>query len=138
MNRELLSQVDLQKPESVVFTGAGGAKVQTWILKPPGFDPSKKYPLLLAIHGGPQGVWGDAMSYRWNGQVFAAQGYVVMMPNPRGSTTFGQQFIDDIRDDWGGKVYEDLMKGVDYALTLGLRGSEPTGGRRWILWRIHG
>ncbi|HEU0006412.1 MAG TPA: S9 family peptidase [Terriglobia bacterium] len=119
MNRELVSQVDLQKPESVVFTGAGGAKVQTWILKPPGFDPAKRYPLLLAIHGGPQGVWGDAMSYRWNGQVFAAQGYVVMMPNPRGSTTFGQQFVDEIRDDWGGKVYEDLMKGVDHVLTLG-------------------
>ena len=66
-----------------------GFEVQTWILKPPNFNPAKKYPLLLAIHGGPQGVWSDAMSYRWNGQVFAAQGYVVMMPNPRGSTTFG-------------------------------------------------
>jgi dipeptidyl aminopeptidase/acylaminoacyl peptidase len=119
MNRELLSQVDLRQPESLWFTGAAGSKVQTWILKPPNFDPARKYPLLLAIHGGPQGVWGDAMSYRWNGQVFAAQGYVVMMPNPRGSTSFGQQFIDDIRDDWGGKVYEDLMKGVDYAVSLG-------------------
>ena len=119
MNRELLSQVDLRQPESLWFTGAAGSKVQTWILKPPNFDPAKKYPLLLVIHGGPQGVSGDAMSYRWNGQVFAAQGYVVMMPNPRGSTTFGQQFIDDIRDDWGGKVYDDLMKGVDYAVSLG-------------------
>ena len=119
VNRELLSQVDLRQPESLWFTGAAGSKVQTWILKPRNFDPAKKYPLLLAIHGGPQGVWGDAMSYRWNGQVFAAQGYVVMMPNPRGSTTFGQQFIDDIRDDWGGKVYDDLMKGVDYAVSLG-------------------
>jgi dipeptidyl aminopeptidase/acylaminoacyl peptidase len=119
MNRELLSQVDLRQPESLWFTGAAGSKVQTWILKPPNFDPAKKYPLLFVIHGGPQGVWGDAMSYRWNGQVFASQGYVVMMPNPRGSTTFGQQFIDDIRDDWGGKVYDDLMKGVDYAVSLG-------------------
>jgi len=119
MNRDLLSQVDLRQPESLWFTGAAGSKVQTWVLKPPSFDPAKKYPLLLAIHGGPQGVWGDAMSYRWNGQVFAAQGYVLIMPNPTGSTTFGQQFIDDIRDDWGGKVYQDLMKSVDYAQTLG-------------------
>ncbi|MCI0418403.1 MAG: S9 family peptidase, partial [Acidobacteria bacterium] len=119
MNRALLSEVDLSQPESVWFAGDEGVKVQTWIIKPPGFDPAKKYPLLLAIHGGPQGVWGDAMSYRWNGQVFAAQGYVVLMPNPRGSTTFGQKFVDAIRDDWGGRVYEDLMKAVDYALTLG-------------------
>ena len=119
LNKDLLSQVELRQPESLSYAGSAGSKVQVWILKPPGFDPAKKYPFLLAIHGGPQGVWGDAMSYRWNGQVFAAQGYVVMMPNPRGSTTFGQQFIDDIRDDWGGKVYEDLMKGVDYAQTLG-------------------
>jgi dipeptidyl aminopeptidase/acylaminoacyl peptidase len=119
LNKDLLSQVELRQPESLSYAGSAGSKVQAWILKPPGFDPAKKYPFLLAIHGGPQGVWGDAMSYRWNGQVFAAQGYVVMMPNPRGSTTFGQQFIDDIRDDWGGKVYEDLMKGVDYAQTLG-------------------
>ena len=118
-NQELLSQVDLPTADSLRFAGAGGTKVQTWILKPPHFDPAKKYPLLLAIHGGPQGVWGDAMSYRWNGQVFASQGYVVMMPNPRGSTTFGQKFVDEIRDDWGGKVYEDLMKAVDHALALG-------------------
>jgi dipeptidyl aminopeptidase/acylaminoacyl peptidase len=118
-NQELVSQLDLPAAESLWFSGAGGTKAQTWILKPPHFNPAKKYPLLLAIHGGPQGVWGDAMSYRWNGQVFASQGYVVMMPNPRGSTTFGQKFVDEIRDDWGGKVYEDLMKAVDHALTLG-------------------
>lgn len=119
MNRELLSQVELKQPESLWYSGAGGSKIQTWIVKPPNFDPAKKYPLLLAIHGGPQGVWGDAMSYRWNAQVFAAQGYVVSMPNPHGSTSFGQQFVDGIRDDWGGKVYEDLMKSVDYAVGLG-------------------
>lgn len=118
-NREPLAQVELRQPESVWFAGTGGTKVQTWILKPPGFDPARKYPLLLAIHGGPQGVWGDAMSYRWNAQVFASQGYVVLMPNPRGSTTFGQKFLDDIRDDWGGRVYEDLMKAADYAVALG-------------------
>ncbi len=119
MNRDLLSQLDLKQPGSVWFSGAGGTRVQTWILKPPGFDPAKKYPLLMSVHGGPQGVSGDAMSYRWNGQVFAAQGYVVLMPNPRGSTTFGQTFIDEIRDDWGGRVYEDLIKAADHVLTLG-------------------
>jgi dipeptidyl aminopeptidase/acylaminoacyl peptidase len=119
VNRELLSQLDLQEPESVWFAGADGTRIQSWLIKPPRFDPAKKYPLLLAIHGGPQGVWGDAMSYRWNGQVFAANGYVVLMPNPRGSTTFGQKFLDEIREDWGGRVYEDLMKAVDHAVTLG-------------------
>jgi dipeptidyl aminopeptidase/acylaminoacyl peptidase len=118
-NQELLAQLDLREPEFVWFSGAGGTRVQTWLLKPPGFDPARKYPLLLVIHGGPQGVWGDALSYRWNAQVFASQGYVVTMPNPRGSSSFGQQFLDEIRDDWGGRVFEDLMKAVDHALTLG-------------------
>jgi len=118
-NKALLEELDLREPESAWFAGAGGDKVQAWILKPPGFEPSRKYPMLLAIHGGPQGVWGDSLSYRWNLQVFAARGYVVMAVNPRGSTTFGQDFTDGIRGDWGGKVYEDLMKGVDYAISLG-------------------
>ena len=120
MNRELLNQVDLREPESIWYQGAEGRKIQAWLIKPPGFDPARKYPLLLAIHGGPQGVWGDSLSYRWNGQVFASQGYVVLMPNPRGSTTFGQKLTDEIRDDWGGRVYQDLMKGVDHVLSLGL------------------
>jgi dipeptidyl aminopeptidase/acylaminoacyl peptidase len=119
VNQDLLSGLDLREPESVWFTGAEGARVQAWILKPPRFDATTKYPMLFAIHGGPQGVWGDAMSYRWNLQVFAARGYVVMAVNPRGSTTFGQNFTDGIRGDWGGKVYEDLMKGLDYAISLG-------------------
>jgi dipeptidyl aminopeptidase/acylaminoacyl peptidase len=72
--------------------------------------------MLLLIHGGPQGVWADAWGYRWNPQVMAAHGYVVLMINPRGSTSYGQKFTDDISRDWGGKVYEDLMKGVDAAL----------------------
>jgi dipeptidyl aminopeptidase/acylaminoacyl peptidase len=119
VNQAFLGNLDLREPEYVTFTGAGGARVQAWILKPPQFTASKKYPMLFAIHGGPEGVWGDSMSYRWNLQVFAARGYVVMAVNPRGSTTFGQAFTDGIRGDWGGRVYEDLMKGVDYAVSLG-------------------
>lgn len=118
-NEQLLARVQFGQPEPVWYTGAEGARVQAWIVKPPTFDPAKKYPMLLAVHGGPQGIWEDGLSYRWNLQVFAARGYVVMAVNPRGSTSFGQDFVDGIRGDWGGKVYEDLMKGVDYAISLG-------------------
>jgi dipeptidyl aminopeptidase/acylaminoacyl peptidase len=86
---------------------------------PPDFDPGgRRYPLLVLIHGGPQGAWGDAWTYRWNAQVFASAGYVVFMPNPRGSTGWGQEFVDDINNDWGGKAYEDVMKGTDHASAL--------------------
>ncbi len=78
--------------------------------------PSKKYPMLLLVHGGPQGAWDDDWGYRWNPEVMAAPGYVVVMINPTGSTGYGQIFTDEIRDDWGGKPYVDLMDGVDYAI----------------------
>jgi dipeptidyl aminopeptidase/acylaminoacyl peptidase len=87
-------------------------------VKPPAFDPSKKYPLLVLVHGGPQGAWGDSWSYRWNPQIYASDGWVVFMPNPRGSVGWGQEFTDDINGDWGGKAYEDVMKGTDYAEAL--------------------
>ncbi len=82
------------------------------------FDPAKKYPLLVLVHGGPQGAWPDGWSFRWNAQVFASAGYVVFQPNPRGSTGWGQSFTDDINGDWGGKAFEDVMKGTDFALLL--------------------
>jgi len=88
--------------------------MQMWILKPPGFDATKKWPLLYLVHGGPQGAWEDAWSFRWNPEVWAAQGYVIALPNPRGSTGFGQQYTNEISGDWGGKCYEDLMAGVEY------------------------
>jgi dipeptidyl aminopeptidase/acylaminoacyl peptidase len=87
-------------------------------VKPPDFDPEKKYPLLVLIHGGPQGVWNDGWTFRWNAQVFAAAGYVVFQPNPRGSTGWGQEFVDDVNRDWGGRAYEDVMKGTDFAEAL--------------------
>jgi dipeptidyl aminopeptidase/acylaminoacyl peptidase len=92
---------------------ADGRDLQAWLVKPPDFDPTKKYPAVLLIHGGPQSAWNDAWSFRWNPQVFAAYGYVVYAPNPRGSTGFGQEFVDQISRDWGGRVYEDLMRQAD-------------------------
>jgi dipeptidyl aminopeptidase/acylaminoacyl peptidase len=118
MNDDQFSRLDLPAPENIWYKGATGTKVQAWLFKPPKFDPSKKYPFVLLVHGGPQGAWGNSWSYRWNPPLWAAQGYVVMAPNPRGSTGFGQKFIDQISGDWGGKVFVDLMKGVDYACSL--------------------
>jgi dipeptidyl aminopeptidase/acylaminoacyl peptidase len=113
-NAETLAKVALATPESVTVPGAGGTPVQLWIVKPPGFDPAKKYPLVFWVHGGPQSAFLDSWSTRWNSQVWAAQGYVVTMANPRGSTGFGQKFTDEISHDWGGKVYEDLLACLAY------------------------
>lgn len=118
-NDALMSTRDLGAYESVSYEGAAGAMVQAWIVKPPKFDPNKKYPLLLLVHGGPQSAWNNVFHARWNAQVFAAPGYVVLMPNPRGSVGFGQKFIDDINADWGGKPYEEVMKAVDHVVGLG-------------------
>ncbi len=108
-------------PESFSFTGAHKDKVEGFLVKPPNFDPTKKYPVKFLIHGGPQGAWGDDWSYRWNAELFAAptpstsSGYVVIMINFHGSTGYGQKFVDAINGDWGGAPFEDLMKGLDYA-----------------------
>jgi dipeptidyl aminopeptidase/acylaminoacyl peptidase len=114
-NEALLAGLNLPAMTSYEFAGAGGTKVQGFIVRPPNFDPSKKYPVKFLIHGGPQGAWGDAWSYRWNAELMAADGYVVVMVNPRGSTGYGQAFIDGVNGDWGGKAYVDLMKGLDAA-----------------------
>lgn len=113
-----LAAFRLPAGESLTFTGAGGAKVQAWVVKPADFKAGQEYPLLYLVHGGPQSAWHDGWTYRWNAQVFAAAGYVVFMPNPHGSTSFGQAFTDEISGDWGGMVYEDLMKGADFAEAL--------------------
>ena len=116
VNAALLSQLDLPPLESFTFKGAEDADVQGFLLKPPGFDPGKKYPVKFLIHGGPQGAWSDSWSYRWNPELMAASGgYVVVMVNPHGSTGYGQAFTDGVNGDWGGKPYVDLMKGLDYA-----------------------
>src|SRR5580692_2061702 len=121
LNDAVLSQVAMSQLDSFWFTGAHGDKVQGFLVKPPNFDATKKYPVKFLIHGGPQGAWGDDWSYRWNAELFAAptsatsSGYVVIMINFHGSTGYGQKFIDAINGDWGGAPYEDLMKGLDYA-----------------------
>ena len=96
------------------WKGSEGHSVHAWMVKPSNFSSNKKYPLALLIHGGPQGAWVDGWSTRWNPAVFAEQGYVVIAPNPTGSTSYGQQFTDDIQNSWGDRPYEDLVKGIEY------------------------
>jgi dipeptidyl aminopeptidase/acylaminoacyl peptidase len=115
VNDSTLYQMAMSPLEPFWFTGAHGDKVEGFLLKPPNFDASKKYPVKFLIHGGPQGAWGDDWSYRWNPELFAANGYLVIMINFHGSTGYGQKFIDAINGDWGGAPFEDLMKGLDYA-----------------------
>ena len=115
LNDGVLSEVAMSPLESFWFPGAKGDKVEGFLVKPPNFDASKKYPVKFLIHGGPQGAWGDDWSYRWNPELFAANGYVVVMINFHGSTGYGQKFIDAINGNWGGAPFEDLMKGLDYA-----------------------
>jgi dipeptidyl aminopeptidase/acylaminoacyl peptidase len=115
LNDGVLRETQMPPLESFWFPGALGDKVQGFLVKPPNFDPSKKYPLKFIIHGGPEVPMGDLWSYRWNAQLFAASGYVVIMINFHGSPGYGQKFIDEINGDWGGAPFEDLMKGLDYA-----------------------
>jgi len=115
-NAELLADVDMNSIADFWFEGAEGAKVHGFIVKPPLFDAAKTYPAVFFIHGGPQGAWHDGWHYRWNIQMWAAQGYVMVMINPRGSTGYGQKFTDEISRDWGGKVFEDLIAGQKYVL----------------------
>jgi dipeptidyl aminopeptidase/acylaminoacyl peptidase len=115
INDAALSAVAMSPLEHFYFTGAGGDRVEGFLVKPPNFDAGKKYPVKFLIHGGPEGAWGDDWSYRWNPELFAANGYVVIMINFHGSTGYGQKFVDAINGDWGGAPFEDLMKGLDYA-----------------------
>ena len=115
INDSILAQLDLPIPESFWFQAADNTSLQGFLIPPPGFDPAKKYPLKFLIHGGPQGAWGDSWSYRWNAELFAANGYVVVMINPRGSTGYGQAIVDGVNGDWVGKPFTDLMTGLDYA-----------------------
>jgi dipeptidyl aminopeptidase/acylaminoacyl peptidase len=118
LNEDQLARYQLTPLEEFWVEGAERSRVHSFLVKPPNFDPKQKYPVLFLIHGGPQGAWGEAWSYRWNPQVFASAGYVVVMPNPRGSTGYGQRFTDEISGDWGGKVYDDLMAVLDHTVRL--------------------
>lgn len=110
-NDSLMKEVDIRPAEQMWVTGSGGAKIHVFIVKPHNFDPSRKYPLILNVHGGPQSQWADAFRGDW--QVYPGAGYVVAFPNPHGSTGYGQDFTAQISGDWGGRVYEDLMKVTD-------------------------
>ena len=96
------------------FKGAGDYKVQAFIVKPSDFTEDKTYPMLLSIHGGPVGSWPDAWGYRWNAAVFAEQGYIVILPNITGSTGFGQEYIEGIVGEWGGRPFKDLVNCFEY------------------------
>lgn len=95
-----------------------GARIESLLLKPPGFTPGQKYPGLVLIHGGPQSAWTDTWGYRWNPELFAARGYVVIMPNPHGSIGHGQSFTEEISGDWGGAPYHDIMAATDQLAAL--------------------
>jgi dipeptidyl aminopeptidase/acylaminoacyl peptidase len=116
LNDDSLAADQLTPLEEFWVDSPDGSKVQYFVVKPYGFEAGKKYPVVVLIHGGPQGNWGYSWSYRWNQQVFAAAGYVVVMPNPRGSTGYGQKFIDEINGDWGGKPFDDIMAVADHVV----------------------
>ena len=115
-NDALIARLAVNPVEDFWFKGAGGDSVQGFIVKPPQWQAGKKYPTVLLIHGGPQGAWMDQWHSRWNYQMFAAPGFGLVIVNPRGSTGYGQKFVDDVSKGWGGKVYTDLMNGLDAAL----------------------
>lgn len=118
MNDRILSNYELAPLEKLATDNSDGTKVQSFLVKPPAFNAAKQYPVLFLIHGGPQGAWGESWSYRWNPQVFAAAGYVVIMPNPSGSIGYGQKFTDAVSNDWGGAAYRDIMATADDVATL--------------------
>jgi len=115
-NDALVSQLAVNGAEDFWYTSAAGGRVQGFLVKPPNWKPNTKYPAILLIHGGPQGEWLDQWHSRWNYQMFAATGAALVIINPRGSFGYGQKFVDDVSKGWGGKVYTDLMSGLDSAL----------------------
>ncbi|HRQ28726.1 MAG TPA: S9 family peptidase, partial [Saprospiraceae bacterium] len=119
VNKELLAKLNFGRVENITYKGANDADIQMFAIYPPDFDPSKKYPLVVMIHGGPHGTFGDNWHYRWNAHLFAAPGYVVITPNFHGSTSFGQDFAISIHGEHAFKPFEDIMKATDYMLARG-------------------
>jgi len=128
-NEALMKEVDIRPAERIWVTGSGGTRVQVFIVKPHNFDPSRKYPLILNVHGGPQSNWADAFRGDW--QVYPGAGYVVAFPNPHGSTGFGQDYTSEISGDFGGRVYEDLMKVTDSLEKLPYVDATRMGAMGW-------
>ncbi|MEQ1603465.1 MAG: S9 family peptidase [Pyrinomonadaceae bacterium] len=117
LNEKLFSKLNLTEPEEIWYTSFDGKKVQTWVQRPPDFDPNKKYPLILNIHGGPHAAYGYVFDHEF--QWMAAKGYVVVYPNPRGSTTYGQEFGNIIQHNYPGDDHLDLMAAVDEVVKRG-------------------
>jgi dipeptidyl aminopeptidase/acylaminoacyl peptidase len=109
-------RVAMLPAEDFWYEGADGDTVHGFLVRPPGFDPGRRYPMAFIVHGGPQAAWMDQFHYRWNVQMFAAQGFVCVLPNPRGSSGYGDQFQDQISGDWGGRCYEDLNRCLEFVL----------------------
>jgi len=128
-NKELTESVDFRPAEQVWVEGADGKQIHVFIVKPHDFDPSKKYPLIINVHGGPQYQWMD--SFRGDWQVYPGAGYVLAFPNPHGSTGYGQEFTAAISNDWDGKVYEDVMRVTDYLSNLDYVDKERMGAMGW-------
>ncbi len=129
LNKDLLSEVFVSTPENFQFKGARGWDIEGWLLKPPGFDPNKQYPMVLEIHGGPNTAYGYSFNQEF--QMLAGKGFVVVYTNPRGSTSYGREFSKAVRGAWGKEDYEDLMAGVDAVLAMGFVDPERlavTGG----------
>jgi len=117
-NEAVFKDIELHPAESVTYEGAEGAMIQAFVVRPPGFDPAKRYPAIVLVHGGPQSAFTDSWYTNWNVQTFAAAGYVIFIPNFHGSDGFGQDFVDAISRDWGGRCYIDIMNGVEYLTAL--------------------
>ncbi len=128
-NAAVEAEVDIRPVEEIAVQGAGGAPVQVFLVKPHGFDPAKKYPLILNIHGGPQMQWSD--SFRGDWQVYPGAGYIVAFPNPHGSTGFGEAYTAAISGDWEGKVMEDLTKVTDALAALPYVDRDRLGVMGW-------
>jgi dipeptidyl aminopeptidase/acylaminoacyl peptidase len=126
-NEDVLGAVEMNEPEEIRYEGAGGLEIQAFLIKPPGFDPAKRWPAIVLIHGGPQSAFVDSWYTNWNAQTFAAAGYVIFVPNFRGSDGFGQEFVNAISGDWGGACYQDIMLGVDWLASQPYVDSERIG-----------
>jgi len=128
-NLGLENRVDIRPADTMWVAGADGIKVEVFIVKPHNFDPSKKYPLIMNVHGGPQSQWMN--SFRGDWQVYPGAGYVLAYPNPHGSTGYGQEYTREISGDWGGKPFEDLMKVTDALSKLSYVDSTRMGAMGW-------
>ncbi|MBK7932548.1 MAG: S9 family peptidase [Acidobacteria bacterium] len=117
VNEALFAKLNLTEPDDVWYTSFDGKKIQTWVQKPPNFDPSKKYPVILNIHGGPHAAYGYVFDHEF--QWMAAKGYIVIYPNPRGSTSYGQDFGNIIQHNYPGDDHKDLMLAVDEVIKRG-------------------